>query len=54
MFVCPTGFIRITHRGDIRLVSLTAGKGEIVGISRFFAGMGEYIRRVEGVAGGDG
>jgi hypothetical protein len=49
-----TGFIRITHRGDIRLVSLPAVKGEIIGISRFFPGMGAHIRRAAGAAGGDG
>ena len=53
-FSCRTRFIRIPPRGAIRQGSLTAGKGEIVGISRFFPGKGAYIRRVEGLAGGDG
>jgi hypothetical protein len=34
--------------------SLTGEKGGIVGGSRFFAGKGAWIRRVEGLEGGDG
>jgi hypothetical protein len=50
----PKGSIRIPRPGDIRQGRLNAGNGEIVGISRFFPGMGAYIRLVEGLAGGDG
>jgi len=46
--------IRIPHPGDNRQGSLTGEKGKIVGGSRFFAGKGAWIRRVEGLEGGDG
>jgi hypothetical protein len=39
---------------DIRGVGLPGGKGEFIGISRIFPGIGAYIRRVEWAAGGDG
>ena len=44
----------IPRPGDIRHGSLTGEKGGIVGGSRFFAGKGAWIRRVEGLEGGDG
>ena len=50
-FICLTGMIRIPRPGDIRQESLTGEKGEIVGGSRFFAGKGAWIRRVEGLEG---
>jgi hypothetical protein len=54
LFFCRTELIRISPRGDIQQEIIGIGKGEIFGISRFFPGMGVYIRRVEGLAGGDG
>jgi hypothetical protein len=50
----PKGSIPIPRPGDIRQGSLTGEKGGIVGGSRFFAGKGAWIRRVEGLEGGDG
>jgi hypothetical protein len=46
-----TNKIRIPRPGEIRQGSHTGEKGEIVGGSRFFAGKGAWIRRVEGLEG---
>jgi hypothetical protein len=47
----PKGSIHIPRPGEIRQASLTGEKGGIVGGSRFFAGKGAWIRRVEGLEG---